>query len=187
MNTIWARTATKLELSTTITVRSKLGSKMPLLLVKKLLRLSLAISVSLWMAGAGCLLGCSNQAHAAASAPIESANTVVAENSCTSASHDCCAKMKAHQESTAATNPQTDLTASQVRPTQSSMTETCPMAVNASAIVSKARAEISKASLAKTVQAPLPSISVASHSRDREQPSFYNRGPTYLRCCVFLI
>src|SRR4029450_2433346 len=83
--------AIKRGLSTTFTSRSKLCSKMSLLLVKKLLRLSLAISVSLWMAGAGCRLGGGNETHASSSASIESADTVVAEHSCASSSHDCCA------------------------------------------------------------------------------------------------
>ena len=184
---IWARTPIKLELSTTFTSRSKLRSKMPLLLVKKLLRLSLAISVSLWMAGAGCLLGCSNEANASSTASIESADTVVAEHSCASSSHDCCAKKQPQHESATANNPQTDLSASQVRSAQSSMMESCPMAVNASAIVSKGRAETPKASIAKTIEAPLPSTALASVMRNVDRPNFHNRGPTYLRCCVFLI
>jgi hypothetical protein len=160
---------------------------MSLLLVKKLLRLSLAISVSLWMAGAGCLLGCSNETHASSSASIESADTVVAEHSCASSSHDCCAKKKAQQESTTANNPHTDLSASQVRPAKSSMMESCPMAVNASAIVSKGRVETPKASIANTIEAPPPSIALATDLRDVDPPNFHNRGPTYLRCCAFLI
>jgi hypothetical protein len=160
---------------------------MNLLHIRNILRLSLAISVSLWMAGAGCLLGCSNEAHASSTASIESAETVVAEHSCASSSHDCCAKKKAQQESTTATNPQTDLSAIEVPSTQSSRMESCPMAVNASAIVSKGRAETPKASIVKTIEAPLPSTALANYSRDVDPPHLHNRGPTYLRCCVFLI
>ncbi len=61
------------------------------------------------------------------------------------------------------------------------------MAVNASAIFSKGRAETPKASIAKTIQAPLPSTALVSTSRGIDRPSLFNRGPTYLRCCVFLI
>ena len=152
----------------------------------QILRLSLAISVSLWMAGAGCLLGCSSETHAASTVSAESTETIVAADSCTSPSHDCCAKMKAHKASVAE-NPQTNLSESQVRAHESPMIESCPMAVNASAIVSKNRAEISKASVAQTIEAPLPSTVIATSSRNVERPSLPNRGPTYLRCCVFLI
>ena len=159
---------------------------MNLLPIRKILRFALAITVSLWMAGAGCLLGCSNETHASSTASIESADTVVAEHSCASSSHDCCAKKKVQQESTAATNPPIDLSAAQVRPAQSSM-ESCPMAVNASAIVSKGGAESPKASIAKTIESPLASTAPANCSRNIDPPHFHNRGPTYLRCCVFLI
>jgi len=160
---------------------------MNLLPIRKILRFALATSVSLWMAGAGCLLGCSKDIHASSTASIESEDTVVAEHSCASSSHDCCAKKKAHQESTAANSAHTDSSATQVRPTQSSMIESCPMAVNASAIVSKGRAETPKASIAKTIEAPLPSTVLANYSGDVDPPHLHNRGPTYLRCCVFLI
>lgn len=61
------------------------------------------------------------------------------------------------------------------------------MAVNSSAIVSKGRAETPKASIVKTIEAPHPSTALANDTRDVDPPSFHNRGPTYLRCCVFLI
>lgn len=160
---------------------------MNLLPLRKILRFALAVSVSLWMAGAGCLLGCSNETHASPATSVESADTVVAESSCeSSSSHDCCAKKKAHHQSTARNIPPTDLGASQVRPTQSMM-ESCPMAISASAIVSKSRAETSKASIAKTVEAPLPSTTLALNWRSVDRLSLYNRGPTYLRCCSLLI
>ena len=160
---------------------------MILLPIRNILRLSLAISVSLWMAGAGCLFGCSKETHASSTASIEFEDSVVAEQACSSSSHDCCAKKQAQQESTTANSPHTDLSASQVRPAQSSMMESCPMAVNASAIVSKGRAEPPKASIAKTIEPPLPSTALANYSRDVDPPRFHNRGPTYLRCCSFLI
>ena len=156
------------------------------LLPIQILRLSLAISVSLWMAGAGCLLGCSNETHASLSVSNESTDTVVAEDSCASGSHDCC-KKKAHHASAPENNPQPDPTESLFEADQSRMFESCPMAVNASAIVSKSRAKISQASVAKTIEAPLPSMVVTTASRSVDRPSVPNRGPTYLRCCVFLI
>lgn len=140
------------------------------------------------MAGAGCLFGCSNETHAASTVSAESTETVVAEDSCASShSHDCCAKKKAHHATAPKNNPQIDPTESLLQVDESLMIESCPMAVNASAIVSKSRAKISKAAVAKTIEAPLPSTVIAIASRNVERPSVPNRGPTYLRCCVFLI
>lgn len=171
--------------------RSRVGvdsNQMKSLPISRILRLALAISVSLWMAGAGCLLGCSNETRAASSASDESVDTVVAEGSCASShSHDCCAKKKAHHASAPKNNPQIDPTEPLLQAAESRMIESCPMAVNASAIVSKSRAEISKASVAKTIEAPPPSTVITTASRSVDRPSVPNRGPTYLRCCVFLI
>lgn len=141
-------------------------------------------------------MGCSNETLASSSASVDSTDTVVAEDSCASSSHDCCAKKEAHHVGTTANNVtketgetgetgETDSTT--VRPMHSSMMESCPLAVSASAIVSKVRAETSKAAITKTVEAPLSSTTLLSNWRGVDQASLYNRGPTYLRCCVFLI
>src|SRR5262245_24961502 len=69
------------------------GRRLPLMTAPisiKILRTPLALVVSFWIAGAGCMLGCGNKAHAA----VQNANTqtVIAGPSCHSASPDCCAK-----------------------------------------------------------------------------------------------
>src|SRR5262245_49451380 len=62
-------------------------------------RILLAFSISLWLAGAGCMWGCSNMAMAAesrsTSAPGQ--HTVVVANSCHAKTHDCCARTSRQQ------------------------------------------------------------------------------------------
>src|ERR1700737_1314843 len=71
------------------------------LLSTKVVRLVLALSVSFWMAGAGCMLGCGNSVSAAEGVRAESIDAqqvVMAGDACASAhSHDCCAKQHARK------------------------------------------------------------------------------------------
>lgn len=151
----------------------------------RIFRLSLAISVSLWMAGAGCLLGCSNSVKAAPEDANANSKTVVAGDSCAAKhSHDCCAK-RARTQNESSTE-QTKLLVPKLAARQGMM-EHCPLAVNASAAISKARTDGADGALARDV----PFV-VQEHSKrlinSRSNASLlYNRGPTYLRCCTFLI
>jgi hypothetical protein len=67
------------------------------------------------------------------------------------------------------------------------MMEDCPLAVNATAVVSKAGSDMSHVGLARTTwSSQVISSNTTPHSEFVSSiPS--NRGPTYLRCCVFLI
>ena len=135
----------------------------------RLFRIFLTTSVSLWMAGAGCLMGCSNSIHAASTSSQES---------CHAKTHDCCAKQTL------------DITSSQsvssIEDANGVAREPCPLAVNASA-------EPSKANDGGNAQVQLTVVFAADVSEQsspdyRSSPiPFLNRGPTYLRCCVFLI
>jgi hypothetical protein len=68
----------------------------------RIVRVSLALAVALWMAGAGCLLGCERMTVAASretAPPAVAAGVVVAGEACASTSmstsmqsHDCCAR-----------------------------------------------------------------------------------------------
>jgi hypothetical protein len=82
---------------------AKLRGKMRLLSSIRIIRVTLALAVAFWMAGAGCLLGCENMVSAASAAhtlPTEdsagthaAAGIVVSGEACASMkSHDCCAK-----------------------------------------------------------------------------------------------
>ena len=178
---------------------------MRLLCSIRIVRVSLALAVAFWMAGAGCMLGCENMASAATStegaSPANSPAIVVTGEACASMhSHDCCAKRNAHSASKAVTKPtsgkrQFVADSGEKNPadflfalggTFPSMME-CPLAVNASAVLSKARPDQSNVALPSSSERP-------SLSNPPEQTSAFahplrlpNRGHTYLHCCSFLI
>jgi len=134
------------------------------------------------MAGAGCLLGCSNAVHASPQNSKDEVNTVVADGSCAAKhSHDCCAKKK----KTAASS-ETELLVPEIKAGPGSMKD-CPLAINASAVVSKARSDRSKGTLARDVPVVVREQSNRFSNSTSNDPVILNRGPTYLRCCVFLI
>jgi hypothetical protein len=67
------------------------------------------------------------------------------------------------------------------------MSESCPMALSAAAIVSKVRSDTSQAVLTQHVRAPFVHDANGPVDAALNQPNHFNRGPTYLRCCAFLI
>lgn len=148
----------------------------------KTLRLVLALTVSFWMAGGGCMLGCSNSVSAAEGARAENADApqvVIAGDACASAhSHDCCAKQRARNTAKRSSN---------LAAVSSTMgMEGCPLAVNATAAISKPSAQ---ASPDTTLVHSLPRIQSAGRRSNIRSisPIVSNHSPTYLRCCVFLI
>jgi hypothetical protein len=171
----------------------------------RIVRVSLALAVAFWMAGAGCMVGCENMASAATSiegaSPANSPAIVVTGEACASMhSHDCCAKRNAHSASKAVPKPTSDkrqvvADSGKKNPadflfalggTFPSMME-CPLAVNASAVLSKARPDQSNVALPSSSERP-------SLSNPPEQTRAFahplrlpNRGHTYLHCCSFLI
>lgn len=163
----------------------------------RIVRVSLALAVASWMAGAGCLLGCGNMMAADASSdassnaatPASSSTIVAAGEACASMhAHDCCAKHRTHSASRADTksNSTTAVFVPGLAATPATMMD-CPLAVNAAAALSKAASDQSSVALAST-------SARASLSNSSEQTSAFarplrlpNRGHTYLRCCVFLI
>lgn len=156
--------------------------------IRNIVRLVLAATVSVWMAGAGCLLGCTKEAQASSLTAGSLGETVVTEASCGSAgSHDCCAK-KAHKQvqppNTSSKAPTDKLP---LGPVPTLISESCPMALSAAAIVSKVRSDTSHPVLARPVRAPFVHNATEPVDVAFNQPNLFNRGPTYLRCCVFLI
>jgi len=174
---------------------------MRLLSSMRIVRVVLALAVALWMAGAGCMLGCENMVsaaaasdnHSTASAPI----IVASGEACASMhSHDCCAKRGAKSASKSAHKPAETLTGDIAPATHAIAAEPgvssspmmdCPLAVNSSAALSKPRQDQSStalpshgatASVANTIEQSI------AFARSLRLP---NRGHTYLRCCVFLI
>jgi hypothetical protein len=176
---------------------------MRLLSSMRIVRVVLALAVALWMAGAGCMLGCENMVsavaasehHLTASAPI----IVATGEACASMhSHDCCAKRGAKSASKAATrlaktaNPPIEIapasgTVAAEPGVSSSPMMDCPLAVNATAALSKPRQDQSSTALPSDSVTPSVSITIERSTAFARPLRLPNRGHTYLRCCVFLI
>ena len=160
---------------------------------RKTLRLMLAVTVALWMAGAGCMLGCENMVSAAANNRMSSAtlaDVVVAGDACASVhSHDCCAKRAAKPISNKS-SASTDVAGTDAAlrfGASSSMMDGCPLAVNATAALSKARYDQSSVHVAARASSVAIPNSLEQTIALSPLPRLPNRGHTYLRCCVFLI
>ena len=150
----------------------------------KVLRLLLTLSVSIWMAG-GCLFGCSNSVMAA-DVVDDSIPTVEAGDSCHAAqSHHCCATKKPKKQ--AVRNLRQTGGLPSFVPVPLDLMKDCPLVVNATAATSKNSTSVPDP--ARLPVAVLPSFEKLTVSADNiSVVSFLpNRGPTYLRCCVFLI
>jgi hypothetical protein len=169
----------------------------------RIVRVTLSLAVAFWMAGAGCMLGCENMVTAAArsdtASPANSSTIVAAGEACASMrSHDCCAKHgsrpapSARPKSRSAANSKTIETRASTAMTAelgaapTSMMD-CPLAVNATAALSKAKPDqSSSALLLNGANSSIPQLQgqALALSPALRLP---NRGHTYLRCCVFLI
>jgi hypothetical protein len=147
-------------------------------------RALLALCVSLWIAGAGCMWGCSNTVIAAEQRQND--QTVIAGPSCHRPSHDCCAKKNS------STIVNGEKTSEPLHSLLSAVPETtmgeCPLAVNATAVTaSKATYHTPEQARTSWIE-PTGLESINQHLHWSPPPvEFLNRGPTYLRCCVFLI
>jgi len=133
---------------------------------RRTVRLLSAIGVSLWMAG-GCLFTCSGSAMAAGlDHPVrESAHVAMA-------GHNCHAMSSRRGPS--------------FTPIPRGTTD-CPLAVNAVAATTK-----NSNQLPDSGRGPISAVSLIENRIEQSNISptiFYvpNRGPTHLRCCVFLI
>ena len=157
---------------------------MSLFFSNKVVRLLLAVSVSIWMAG-GCLFGCSNGVMAA-DVVEDSVPTVEAADSCHAAqSHHCCTAKKTKKQ--VIRNLRQPVGLPSFAPGPHDMMKDCPLAVNATAATSKSSTNAPDPG--RTPVALLPSFEKQIAREDNiSVVSFLpNRGPTHLRCCVFLI
>lgn len=165
-------------------VRSRLSGGMSLFFSNKVVRLFLAVSVSIWMAG-GCLFGCSNSVMAA-DVVVDSVPTTVAGESCHSAqAHHCCAAKEATRKVVRNVTQPAGLPS--FAPGPHDMMKDCPLAVNATAATSRSSTQASDPG--RIAEAVLPSFEkhVARSDNDTVVSFRPNRGPTHLRFCVFLI
>ena len=170
--------------------------------VTKIVRGSLGLGLSFWIAGAGCMFGCQNMtAFAAASDKAAdhggSHASLVSGDACAaSGSHDCCAKKKAKAKATQNANNRLTLQlatlisqSESLNTAPSSSGRECPLALSRAIAITK-RSDNNKKSATPAVIAlstpavPVPTEQHAALSRPSRLP---NRGHTYLRCCVFLI
>lgn len=161
----------------------------------KIVRVVLSPVLGLWLAGAGCLMGCEGLVAAAATETRAGATqhstqtpTIVASgHACASGkSHACCKKgsNEAVARSETAGSATTNVTANSF---PSGLMNGCPLALSRAAVVTKARSADQSAS-PSLIHSTLP----AENSLEQKAPlsppvRLPNRGQTYLRCCVFLI
>jgi hypothetical protein len=160
----------------------------------KIVRSGMAVALGLWVAGAGCLLGCEGMMTAAAS---ESASVthhathdlslVVSGEACASAqSHDCCAKRNHRAQPKAQPAERQATTLIENDPTSSAMSD-CPLAMSRTVVVAKSgNRETSSATTVAKVTLPTQNL-VEQPAPLVSQVRLPNRGHTYLRCCSFLI
>ncbi len=170
--TIMMRRVTVRGSSTKTSLSVRLWLSMSFLVSAKVVRLLLAISVSVWLAG-GCLFGCSNLVMAAdgASEPNH---------------HESChAKPKQAKQHKANLNVNEKLAGVSSFP-RGGVTE-CPLMIGATAVVSKSSSNSPDLVGAKTATLPVAVDGSELPQRQIVDPFLPNRGPTYLRCCVFLI
>jgi len=134
------------------------------------------------MTGAVCLLACSNAS--ASAARIESPGaSAIAGRSCHTATHNCCAKKSPPSIDSAIQS----LHVSGLEISTEAVMSDCPLSVIGSAVVTKTKADDTDGNQI-SVRA-LPRFEKAVHSEPFCSTPLQscNRGPTYLRCCVFLI
>lgn len=140
----------------------------------KAIRLLLAVSVSIWMAG-GCFFGCTNTTMGAA-VTHDSHNIVEAVPSC-----------HAKQSHDASNLKQQLADVLSFVPGPGGMMNECPLVVSSTAAISKNTTHMPDP--ARDAVAALPSFEKQTNYTENTLvvPFPPNRGPTHLRCCVFLI
>ena len=158
-------------------MRSSISGKL-----KKVTRLFLAFSVSFWMAGAGCLWGCSNTAMAAEMPELN--QPAAASHSCHARTHDCCAK-KLSKKTASLTASSSVLSLLGMQ--SDGMMKDCPLVVNSNAAITKATTDLSDSAELPIADPPKIEIPIKLVDLTSTPIQFLNRGPTYLRFCVFLI
>ena len=134
----------------------------------KATRLLLSVSVSIWIAG-GCLFGCTGTVAGAQEKP----QMIVATHSCHAA----------HQED----NSKQSTGLPSFAPGPRGMMKDCPLAVSATAATSKNTGHVRDSGRAPVSAVPLIEKTIVQSSTPFVPAYLPNRGPTHLRCCVFLI
>jgi hypothetical protein len=144
----------------------------------RILRGSIAIALTIWVAGLGCVFGCENAAKIATDAvqvhPMTGTLSAAASN------HSCCKRRKNSSRSIVTTS----LQALVILDSGESSVRECPLANKGSALASTSSHPQPPVLATDQVMAALDAAPLSTSPI----PSLYqNRGHTYLRCCVFLI
>ena len=134
----------------------------------KAVRLLLSVSVSMWIAG-GCLFGCTGSVVGAEEQP----QTVVESHSCHAAHQKNISKQSTGVPSFA--------------PAPRGMLKDCPLAVSATAPTSKNNVNVPDPGRGPVSALPLIEKTIVQSNTPIVSAYLPNRGPTHLRCCVFLI
>jgi len=152
----------------------------------KFSRLALAISVSVWMAG-GCLFGCGNTQAMAVEVAASETPAVSGDSCKVERSHSCCSKPGKPVTSGAPKLATGARSAPESLAAIPHGMKDCPLMMNATAITAKSSGNLPDPSRASV--AILPSFESTNSQTQVTLGSSYlpNRGPTHLRCCVFLI
>lgn len=133
----------------------------------KAVRLLLAFSVSIWMAG-GCMFGCANTAMGAEKAQSSSENAIDAGMSC-HAKHFQPANVPSFT------------------PSPRGMLNECPLVVNSTAVTSKNSTHVPDPGRGPVAALPRFEKQIVHTDNTLVAPFQPDYGPTHLRCCVFLI
>lgn len=153
----------------------------------KAIRLLLAASVSIWMAG-GCLFGCANTTMGS-EVSQESPKSVEPAASChAKRSHECCHGTKPKPEKQVTSNLLERVAGlPSFVPGPREMMSECPLVVNATAATSKNGTNVPDPPRGAITALPSFEKPIEHTDNTLVVPFLPNRGPTHLRCCVFLI
>ena len=131
----------------------------------KAVRLLLAVSVSIWMAG-GCMFGCANTAMGADVA--QNGDNVIDVG------------MSCHAKRSHGNGPS-------FLPSPRGMMTECPLVVNSTAVTSKNSTHVPDPGRGAVAALPRFEKQIAHTGNTFVAPFLPDHGPTHLRCCVFLI
>ena len=166
----------------------------------EIVRKTAVFMLALWLAGAGCLLGCEGMAAAAPEAHHDSSSSsdktstlVVEGDACASTeTHSCCKKKSraSKKQPTAPVAPVNkrlqDLSSARLNESATGGMKACPFAISRALSVAKLRD--ADAGVTNAISYAVANRPVGEQTRALSVISpLPNRGHTYLRCCSFLI
>jgi hypothetical protein len=148
----------------------------------KIVRVLLVPVFAFWLTGTGCLLGCQN----ADAAGERMQSTVTAPEACaTPQGHDCCTKKQKSAHVSRRQVPSILSPATLALRFSSDRLRVCPLAINATAEITKANGTDIALTADQTSDHTLAVREQLASFRPPTPPN--NREGTYLRCCTFLI